>query len=318
MIIKDRIKLKPRTQSKILVLGLMLAVLVMLSSPTALVQAQTPSTTDAKYNLLAPLPCPPNTPQCVVGADGRLLFKDFDPSQSKNLGAYLNLMIKIIIGLSAVLAVIMIIIGGMEYMTSELVSSKEEGKKRMTNAVFGLLIALGAFALLNTINPDLLGTDIEIDPATVAVNLDNTPQTPINNRYVNGNLSYTIGENWAPRAGSLANLGYSRATVYNTQCATVGQPNCTSTAGLNPSTLNTIRQNCSACVLSIQGGTEFWAHGGSTGSTSHQINSPTVDLGVTPELTRYITGGQTPILNRRYSRDGISYRYEGNHWHAGP
>ncbi|HEY4494095.1 MAG TPA: hypothetical protein VJB95_01525, partial [Candidatus Paceibacterota bacterium] len=68
-------------------------------------------------------------------------------------------MIKIIIGLSAVMAVVMIVLGGIEYMTSELVSSKENGKQRITNAIFGLVIALGAYALLNTINPDLLKTD---------------------------------------------------------------------------------------------------------------------------------------------------------------
>jgi len=39
---------------------------------------------------------------------------------------------------------------------SELIGSKEEAKNTMTNAVFGLLLALGAYAILNTINPDIL------------------------------------------------------------------------------------------------------------------------------------------------------------------
>ena len=50
----------------------------------------------------------------------------------------------------------MIVMGGMEYMTSELVHSKEAGKEKIVHALLGLVIALGAWALLNTINPNLL------------------------------------------------------------------------------------------------------------------------------------------------------------------
>jgi hypothetical protein len=78
-------------------------------------------------------------------------------------------MIKIFIGLCAVLSMVMLVIGGIEYMTSELISSKEEGKKRIGKALLGLLIALGAYALLFTINPDLLKSDI---------NVPNTATTP--------------------------------------------------------------------------------------------------------------------------------------------
>ncbi len=63
----------------------------------------------------------------------------------------------------------MIAMGGIEYMGSELISSKEAGKDKIQNAIFGLLIALGAFALLNTIHPDLLKSDVKIDTARVTV-----------------------------------------------------------------------------------------------------------------------------------------------------
>ena len=267
------------------------------------------------YELLAPLPCTGTS--CT---DGK--FKNFDPRQETALGTYLNIIIKMTIGLAAVLAVVMIVIGGIEYMTSELVSSKEAGKDRVTQAILGLILALGAYVILYTINPKLLSTEIYIGDANLIVNInDNIPQTPVNGRYSSGGQTYAVNEPWAPRAGPLADLTYSRASVYNSECVRVGQTNpasCTSTRGLNPSTLNTIRQKCPACVLSIQGGTEFWLHGGETGSTSHGIGSPTVDLGVNNVLTNYITGGQVLIRNKRYDRDGISYRYEVNHWHVGP
>jgi len=89
---------------------------------------------------------------------------------STGFGNYLNAMIKIFIGICAVLAMIMIIMGGIEYMTSELVSSKEAGKSKITNAVMGLLLALGAFALLNTINPDLLNISLGgLPTATITI-----------------------------------------------------------------------------------------------------------------------------------------------------
>lgn len=119
----------------------------------------------SKYTLLAPLSPELNT---------------FDTSQPNAFSTYLNIMIKIFIGICAVLAMLMIVIGGLEYMTSELISSKEHGKERIMNAIFGLLLALGSYALLNTINPDLLKVEVAIDPATLQVFQDEqeAPPTP--------------------------------------------------------------------------------------------------------------------------------------------
>lgn len=74
-----------------------------------------------------------------------------------NIGEYFNVIFLIAIGLCGVLAVIMIVIGGIQYMGDESVFGKTQAKERITKAILGLIIALGAFALLNTINPELLG-----------------------------------------------------------------------------------------------------------------------------------------------------------------
>ncbi len=112
--------------------------------------------TDTTYTLLAPLPG----------------LETIDTQKSNSnpcpLGNYLNILIKIIIGFSAVLAMVMIVVGGIEYMTSDLISSKEAGKETVTNAILGLLIALGAYLILSTINPQLL-----------SVCLNNLPQAQI-------------------------------------------------------------------------------------------------------------------------------------------
>jgi hypothetical protein len=113
------------------------------------------------YNLLAPLP-----------GVGTVFDPTSTPGQpSTSLGKYLNPMIAVFIGICAVLAVIMIIAGGIKYMVSELPASKGDGKDMITNAVFGLLLALGAWLLLDTINPDLLKSDLNVPDATATVTL---------------------------------------------------------------------------------------------------------------------------------------------------
>lgn len=62
--------------------------------------------------------------------------------------------------IAAFLAVIMIVVGGLEYMMSEAVTSKEDAKDRITSAILGLLLILFSYILLYTINPDILTLDI--------------------------------------------------------------------------------------------------------------------------------------------------------------
>ena len=267
----------------------------------------------SNYTLLAPLP---------NGSGGQ--FTTFNSSDSSALGNYLNLIIKIFIGFCAVLAMVMIVMGGIEYMTSELPGNKEAGKERITEAVFGLVLALLAWTLLNTINPSILNTDLS-SMQSVAADVDansDVPQTPINGKYTNGGIQ---GGPWNDQtAGSIAILPQG-VSVYNSQCSTIGQTGCTSTRGLSLSYINTILSNCSSCVpLSIQGGTEYWLHGGHSGSTSHGPNSPTVDLGVNQNLTNWIMTGNpntapttSPVYFTRHQQGGISFLYESNHWHAG-
>jgi type IV secretory pathway VirB2 component (pilin) len=269
----------------------------------------------AAYQLLSPLPG----------------ISSVDPTQTTALGTYLNAMIQVFIGICAVLAVVMIVLGGLEYMTSELPGNKEHGKERITGAVFGLVLALGAYALLFTINPDLLKTDFVIPDATVTVAVnDNVPQTPVNGKFG----VYTSGANFAAAfpQNSLAALP-SGVTVCasngqcgsGAQCATIGQSNCTSTLGLDSSVVNSIEEGC-ACQLKITAGTEFWLHGGATGNTSHKPGSATVDLSATPGLTEYITGSSAfPNDGKLYQNGNVCYLAEragqtssttGSHWHV--
>jgi len=123
------------------------------------------NTTDnsSVYKLLAPIGniTTMNSAGCATG-DKTCITND--------IGVYLNFIFKFAIGLCAALAVIMLIISGVTYMGDESVFGKTAAKEKMFNAILGLIIALGAYALLNTINPALTGkSGLTIDSANVEV-----------------------------------------------------------------------------------------------------------------------------------------------------
>ena len=72
-----------------------------------------------------------------------------------------TVLINLLIGVAAVLAVIFITIGGLEYMTTDSLYNKEDGKEKIKNAILGLLLALISWLILYTINPSLVKFQIE-------------------------------------------------------------------------------------------------------------------------------------------------------------
>ncbi|MEI7809986.1 MAG: pilin [bacterium] len=120
--------------------------------------------TNTNYTLLAPLP---------DGNGGQLTNFESDPTKNPcAFGKYMNTLIKIVLGISAVLAMIMIIKGGFEYMGSSLPSGKESGKGTIMEAILGLIIALSAYLILYTINPDLLNFCIDKSLPNVNITIE--------------------------------------------------------------------------------------------------------------------------------------------------
>lgn len=91
------------------------------------------------------------------------------------LGEWVNLILRIIIGLASLLAVIMIILAGVQYMSSDMVTSKGSAKEKIQDALIGLLLALGIFIILNTINPDLLNTTPNIQNVSYSIEFPPSP-----------------------------------------------------------------------------------------------------------------------------------------------
>jgi hypothetical protein len=117
----------------------------------------TPSSGDGSNN---------NTSYCMLAPLPGIGENDQPVDVSTGFGTYLNSMIKLIMGLIGVFAVLMCVVGGIEYMSTVSVGEKEGAKNRIVNALFGVVLALASYLILNTINPRLIGGSISVGSST--------------------------------------------------------------------------------------------------------------------------------------------------------
>ena len=89
----------------------------------------------------------------------------------KNLGQYINLIYKLVVGLAIFFAIIMTTVAGFKWLTAAGNAGKiGEAKKMIVNAVIGLVIAAGAYTILLTINPRILELHLPLIPKIKTVN----------------------------------------------------------------------------------------------------------------------------------------------------
>ncbi len=213
-----------------------------------------------------------------------------------NLGQWFESLFTILIVIAGLLALIMIIVGGITYMTSESFGGKGQAKEYIINAIVGLILALGAWVILNTVNPDL-AEDLSLEIPTVS--LDGPTE-----EWNNGNAA--PGTNIAPTASLggqpiVQGMPWPSDTAQRNQLAaagvTVNTPNdCSPTAGGSGCTsvyfegsasdlisqIISFKNQCN-CDLVITGGSEAWLH------RTHGPNKKVVDMRATLTLNSYLT-----------------------------
>ncbi|MCA9356227.1 fibronectin type III domain-containing protein [Candidatus Nomurabacteria bacterium] len=227
---------------------------------------------------------------------------------SFGFGDYVNSLITLAIGIAIVLAILMIVIGGVQYMSTDAFSGKQEGRERITNALIGLVIALGAYTILNTISPNLVNFNVsvktvsfEADPIDFSeppvLNADNTYAVAVGQQELDGQI-YKTGWAWpndTPDIRSyLESQGIEVTATKGTDadCDYVGEKGCTSVkfdssiSGLVLDKIETLRAACN-CTLVVTGGSEFWLH------KTHGPGAKAIDFSVTSGLTEYITGSSS-------------------------
>ncbi len=126
--------------------------IVYCSLSTTPVMAQAPKATE--YNLLAPIPL--TNPQTV----------DSKASTATYIPGLFRLMIAIATGL----AVLMLIYAGIKYMSTDAFGGKEEAKGIISNALWGLLLAISAWLIVFTVNPNLVKFDLKIPVQEIKTN----------------------------------------------------------------------------------------------------------------------------------------------------
>lgn len=82
------------------------------------------------------------------------------PGAEGDFNTYINSIYTLAISIAALLAVIKIVIAGVKWMTTDVVSSKGDAKKDIQGALFGLLVIIGAVIILTVINPNLLEVNL--------------------------------------------------------------------------------------------------------------------------------------------------------------
>ncbi len=263
-------------------------------------------------------------PTCAAGPDGYCLLAPLGGVSiitDSDLSNYFGLIYRILIGLAGVFAVIMIFFGGVQYMTTDALGQKEEARKRITGAIWGLIIALGSFAILNTINPKLLDFTFGVNKVSVGfkpADIDtDTPHTAVNGKYCmyqNHNTGYQAGSAWGAETISRTQLAAAplQTNVNNPACVNVGDHNCTSLTGLDTTGIQKLRTACPNCELTITGGTECWLHSARTG---HAKNASVVDLrnnASAPNLVAFVKAtanskGNLPGWGNLYVINGMEF-----------
>jgi hypothetical protein len=140
----------------------MLAIIPLLAFSSVAESAATKD--NSTYTLLEPLPCIPSKGVTCKSGDLQIVPK-------VKLNEYIPFAFNLLIALAAVAAVFMIVWGGIEYMTTDSWTGKSAGLSRARNAIIGLLMVLGTYLLLRTVNPKLVDLTGSIVPRA-----DNLPQ----------------------------------------------------------------------------------------------------------------------------------------------
>ena len=267
---------------------------------------------------------------------------------STQFGSYLNGMFQIGVALAGVIGVLLIVVGGFQYMTTDAIGKKEDGRKQILNAVYGVILALTAWLILNTINPGLLNFSIGAYEINKPVNQTTESSTVA---HVGGCSAHTIngseiesGDTWPSDAQAVATLRNAGVDISSTggyqACTTVGQTGCTSVYWEGSSAQmvqkiiafkNACDQATAAplgeCRVVVTGGSECWGHQ-THGPTSNVVdfrNNPDVDpnpQGIT-NTNNFITsfGSGSPYQVTNYGQfvgepAGANANTTAQHWHV--
>lgn len=223
------------------------------------VYAQT-QTEVKEYAVLAPLPG--ITDEGCVG-----------DACKTTLERYLPNMFNLMVGIAVTLAFIMIAWGGFTYATSDALMEKQDGKGHIESGIYGLLIVIGAWLILYTINPQILNFDLIIARPDIKAGVPTvTAGVPMK--------AEEIAESKKIQSELAGKGGYA----YKGPCEQGQTTQCVNLNGLPQNAISGLlgtKKACGDCSIVITGGTEG-------GHATHGAGAPVVDLRPGGGLNAYL------------------------------
>jgi hypothetical protein len=224
---------------------------------------------DADYTVLTPLP----------GTTKGDCTKPGDAGCKTDLKTYVEGAFKLAIGISIAFVLINFIIGGFQYITSQAMGGKKDGRERIENSIKGLVLVAASWLILYTINPSFTNINFRID----AIDYSTGPT---------GNLSapgraMTQAEESASKAvrQQLIKESNENISIYKDECTEGQTTKCVNLNGLTPKAITGILnlQKTVNSKIEITGGTES----GHSATGGHS-DGKSLDVSFNTKLDEYI------------------------------
>ena len=111
-----------------------------------------------------------------------------------NFSNYLKMVINLSLGFGVLLAVILLVIGGVQYVTVDTFTSKQAGKAGIQKALGGLLLLFISFLILHIINPKLIdGQALKIEDFSSDPVIFESSQNSALDRWIANRPGWDIG-----------------------------------------------------------------------------------------------------------------------------
>lgn len=200
-------------------------------------------------------------------------------SATGDLPGYVQAILNATMMIIVLSAVFMISVGGFLYLTSAGNTSRAgQAKGIITDAIYGLILALVSYFILYIINPDLVTLRIS-SLATTASPTSSIPASASPTGVAVPAASTSSGDTYTHAEAVAALSAKGIMTTSSGSCSDPKRKECTSLEGIPKSTIANViaLKEKSGCSFNVTGGTE-------TGHKSHGAGRPIVDVSEAPCL----------------------------------
>ncbi len=118
------------------------------------------------------------------------------PTSCKNAstGSFASLIpaaFKLLIGAGGLIAIVMIVLGALTYMFSDVVGNKTKALSRIRNAMWAIVLLLSSYLILYTLNPDLVSLKLTISTSNNFTTYNATQSTTNSTNSTNSTSAFS-------------------------------------------------------------------------------------------------------------------------------